>query len=129
LKWFDDAMTVRLDHTIVFAQDPHRSATFLADVLGLPAPKPLGHFMVVAMDNGVSIDFMRTDNPITSQHYAFHVSDDVWDAGFARITEQDLPYWADPSTSRPGEVSYAGGGRRVYFQDPSGHFLEIFTQP
>ena len=122
-------MTARLDHTIVFAHDPDRSASFLADVLSLPTPKHLGPFTVVTVDNGVSLDFMRTSGPVATQHYAFHVDDEEWDAGFAYVTGLGLPYWADPYRSRPGEVSHAGSGRRVYFEDPDGHFLEIFTQP
>jgi catechol 2,3-dioxygenase-like lactoylglutathione lyase family enzyme len=37
-------MPVQLNHTIVAARDPDASATFLAEVLGLPAPVRFGHF-------------------------------------------------------------------------------------
>ncbi|NPT62140.1 VOC family protein, partial [Paraburkholderia sp. 5N] len=40
-----------------------------------------------------------------------------------------LPYWADPVHRRPGEINMSDGGRGVYFQDPSGHNLEIITRP
>jgi hypothetical protein len=29
----------------------------------------------------------------------------------------------------PGQINRNDGGRGVYFQDPSGHFLEIITRP
>jgi hypothetical protein len=35
-------MTAKLNHTIVYARDKHASAAFLSEVLGLPAPVPLG---------------------------------------------------------------------------------------
>jgi catechol 2,3-dioxygenase-like lactoylglutathione lyase family enzyme len=122
-------MAVLLDHTIVAASDAEASATFLADVLGLPEPKHVAHFVVVQTDNGVSLDFASTSEPIRPQHYAFHLSDDEWEASFARVLARELPYWADPYRHRPGEVSQYGGGRRVYFEDPDGHFMEIFTAP
>jgi catechol 2,3-dioxygenase-like lactoylglutathione lyase family enzyme len=121
-------MAVHLDHTIVNSTDAGTSATFLAEMLGLPAPKPDGPFMAVQSDNGVAFDFATTDRPIVPQHYAFLVDDDTWDAGFARVVARGLPYWADPSRHRPGEISHSGGGRRIYFEDPDGHFLEIFTR-
>jgi catechol 2,3-dioxygenase-like lactoylglutathione lyase family enzyme len=122
-------MAVLLDHHIVFATDAAASAAFLADILGLPEPKRVYHFVVVQTDNDVSLDFADSAGPIAPQHYAFRLSGEEWDAGFARVLARGLPYWADPSRHRAGEVDRRGGGRRVYFEDPDGHFLEIFTQP
>ncbi len=122
-------MAVRLNHTIVFARDKHESARFLADVLGLPEPKPVGPFAEVRVDNDVSLDFADADGDIRAQHYAFLISEDEFDEIFARIRRRDLPYWADPGRRRPGEINTNDGGRGVYFEDPSGHFLEILTRP
>ena len=36
--------------------------------------------MVVELDNGVSLDFHDTDQPITSQHYAFLIDEADFDA-------------------------------------------------
>lgn len=122
-------MPAQLNHTIVAAHDRRESAEFLAEVMGLPAPTPFGPFLVVEAANGVSLDFMETDEDITSQHYAFLVSEDEFDEIFGRIQSRDLPYWADPARRRPGEINHNDGGRGVYFPDPSGHFLEIITRP
>jgi hypothetical protein len=35
--------------------------------------------------------------------------------------------WTDPARRQSGEIN--DGGRGVYWQDPSGHFLEIITCP
>jgi len=122
-------MPVRLNHTIVAARDKHESATFLAEILGVPDPKPYGRFLVVDVDNGVSLDFADDDGPVHPQHYAFLVDESEFDEIFGRIRERGLQYWADPGRRRPGEINTNDGGRRVYWADPNGHFLEILTRP
>jgi hypothetical protein len=62
-------------------------------------------------------------------HYAFLVSEPEFDTIFNRIRERKLPYWADPFKNKPGEINRHDGGRGVYFDDPSGHKLEIITRP
>jgi catechol 2,3-dioxygenase-like lactoylglutathione lyase family enzyme len=122
-------MAIQLNHTIVHSADPSEGAKFLSDVLGLPPPRRFGHFLVVETANGVSLDFMSSERPIEAQHYAFLVSESEFDAIFERIGQHGLQYWADPQARRPGEINRNDGGRGVYFQDPSGHFLEILTRP
>ena len=48
-------MSVQFNHTIVAARNQRESATFMADILGLPAPQPFFHFLVVKTANGVSL--------------------------------------------------------------------------
>jgi extradiol dioxygenase family protein len=72
---------------------------------------------------------MNHPGPIDAQHYAFLVSVAEFDAAFARIKARGLEYWADPDKKRLGEINNNDGGRGVYFDDPSGHFLEILTVP
>jgi catechol 2,3-dioxygenase-like lactoylglutathione lyase family enzyme len=122
-------MSVRLNHTIVWCRDKHRSATFLTETLGLPAPTTFGPFLVVDLENGVSLDFHETDEPITGQHYAFLIGEEEFDQAFGRLAAQEVSYWADPQRQRLGEVNQADGGRGVYFLDPNEHLLEIITRP
>ena len=122
-------MSVQLNHTIVSCRDQQRSATFLSEILGLPSPTRFGHFLVVAADNGVSLDFAERSGPITAQHYAFLVGDQEFDAAFGRIRDQGLAYWADPGRSQRGVINHRDGGRGLYFEDPDGHLLEILTRP
>jgi catechol 2,3-dioxygenase-like lactoylglutathione lyase family enzyme len=121
-------MAVQLDHTIVPARDKHESARFLADVLGLPDPVPMGPFVAVEVEHGLTLDFADTDDAIRPIHYAFRVTDAEFDAVFERITARGLSYWADPRRGRPGEVAQRGTGRGFYFEDPSGHYLEVLTR-
>jgi extradiol dioxygenase family protein len=124
-------MTISFNHTIVASRDKHESAEFLAELFGLPSPKPFGHFMVVELEHGASLDY--ADAPegadIPRQHYAFLVSEQEFDTIYGKITSRNLQHWADPGAKRPGEVNRRDGGRGVYFLDPSGHAMEILTRP
>jgi catechol 2,3-dioxygenase-like lactoylglutathione lyase family enzyme len=122
-------MTVQLNHTIVHATDRDASAAFLSEILGRPAPAEYGPFLVVEVDNGVSLDFMQVDEVAGPQHYAFLVSEEDFDAIFGRIQERGISYWADPHGNQPGEINHHDGGRGVYWPDPDGHWLEIITRP
>ena len=93
-------MPVQLNHTIVNVRDKPESAPFVAEILGLAAPKPYGPFLVVDVDNDVSLDFIDVDI-LHAQHYAFLVSEDEFDEILARIVDRGLTYWADPFKKRP----------------------------
>ncbi|MBO8194826.1 VOC family protein [Streptomyces oryzae] len=122
-------MPVQLNHTIVYASDKQRSAQFLADLLGLQVRPQYGPFLPVVTANDVALDFADAgERPVTPQHYAFLVSEEEFDAVFARIEQAGLTYYADPMRTRPGEINHNDGGRGVYWADPDGHMLEIITR-
>lgn len=121
-------MTVRLDHTIVGVPDKEASATFVAEILGLPAPVPFGPFLVVETDNGASLDFADWGDENLVQHYAFLVTEQEFDEIFGRIRDRGLTYWADPHRRVAGEINHHDGGRGVYFEEPGGHLLEAITR-
>jgi catechol 2,3-dioxygenase-like lactoylglutathione lyase family enzyme len=122
-------MPVLLNHTIVNVRDRQASATFYADILGLPEPGTFGPFQVLDLGNEVSLDFMDDPGPIHSQHYAFLVSEAEFDEIHARIQARGLTYWADPFHREPNRVNTHDGGRGLYWSDPDGHNLEIITRP
>jgi catechol 2,3-dioxygenase-like lactoylglutathione lyase family enzyme len=122
-------MEAQLNHTIVWCQDKDRSAQFLAAILDRPPPTKYGPFQVVEMDNGVSLDFHETVDPITPQHYAFLIKEEAFDNIVRRIKARGLTYWADPGKSRTNEINRNDGGRGCYFEDPDGHLLEVITRP
>jgi catechol 2,3-dioxygenase-like lactoylglutathione lyase family enzyme len=123
-------MAIKLNHTIVHSNDPRASAEFLAGLFGLPAPKPFGPFLDVDVSNEVTLAFLDADGmEIQMQHYAFLVSEAEFDEIFGRIRARGLRYWADPGRTEEGRINHHFGGRGVYFQDPSGHLLEIITRP
>ncbi|MGN6653175.1 VOC family protein [Trinickia sp.] len=122
-------MSVALNHTIVYAHDRDASAAFLTDILGLPEPTPFGPFLTVRLSNDVTMDYLRADKAPSSQHYAFLVSETEFTEIMGRIKDRGVRYWADPAQRHEGEINTRDGGHGAYFEDPSGHLLEILTRP
>lgn len=128
-------MAIRLNHTIAAAHDKAASATFLTEILGLPAPLLVGPFAVIQVGD-TSLDYMNVEDyrsdangEIVPQHYAFLVTEAEFDEIFGRIRRRQLPYWADPGRHEQDQINTWDGGRGVYFNDLNGHLLEIITRP
>jgi len=117
---------VLLNHTIVPVRDKQESAAFLAEILGLDPPFSFGPFVCLETANGVSLDFDDRWG-VGHNHYAFQVTEEEFDQIFARVQERGLSYWADPGHTRENEIN--GNGRGFYFEDPSGHNMEVLTRP
>jgi catechol 2,3-dioxygenase-like lactoylglutathione lyase family enzyme len=122
-------VSIALNHTIVWCRDQRASAGFLTELFDLPAPVRWGPFLIVEVANGVSLDYHEVDGEIASQHYAFLVGEDEFDAVFGRILDRGVEHWADPAKREAGAINRNDGGRGVYFEDPDGHLLEIITRP
>ncbi|MFJ8094740.1 VOC family protein [Streptomyces griseofuscus] len=123
-------MSVDLNHTIVHARDNRESARFFTEIVGLDITGEWGPFVAVALDNGVTLDFATVpEDRITPQHYAFLVSEQDFDAAYARITERGIEHYADPHQKHPGTINHNDGGKGVYFMDPVGHAMELLTVP
>jgi catechol 2,3-dioxygenase-like lactoylglutathione lyase family enzyme len=122
-------MSIKLNHTIVYSHDKRISSVFFAGLFGLPDPVPFGPFLGVEVGNEVTLDFYDEEGKGTPQHYAFLVGEDEFDQIFGRVKAGGIAYWADPGRHLQGEINTHDGGRGVYFDDPSGHLLEIITRP
>ncbi|MER5389435.1 VOC family protein [Saccharopolyspora sp. NPDC002686] len=122
-------MTTLFNHTIVAARDKQESASFFAEMFGLPLGEPAGPFFPVHLDAGVTLQFAEPPIDFPPQHYAFLVTEEDFDGIYARIQEAGLEHWADPQRKFPNQYNTDHGGRGVYFCDPSGHYLEAITQP
>lgn len=125
-------MSVRFDHTIVGSRNKQVSAEFWADILGLDLGPEMGPFLPLVVGNGATFDFANVPPHVTEiqpQHYAFLVSEDEFDAAYAKIQRYGLEHWADPHRHSPGQINHNDGGRGVYFLDPVGHALELITVP
>lgn len=118
-------MAVELNHTIVPVRDKSEGATFIAEILGLAPPQPFGPFMCVETANGVSLDYDDRWGAGRA-HYAFLVSENEFDGIFERVKERGLAYWADPMHQQEGQLN--DNGRGFYFEDPSGHNMEVLTR-
>jgi catechol 2,3-dioxygenase-like lactoylglutathione lyase family enzyme len=130
-------MTIRLDHTIVPANDKLASAEFFAEIFGLTV-KP-GYFAQVQINESLTFDFTDEQGPqgepdfnpttIQGHHYAFHVSDAEFDAIFGRVKAKGLAYGSGPFNHTDGKIYNRRGGHGFYFEDPNGHLLEVMTVP
>src|SRR5690349_19463021 len=107
-------MPVALNHTIVAAADAETPARWLAEMLGLGAPKPFGHFWQVETANGVGLDFASVgDDEIRGQHYAFLVAETDFDAVYERIVERGMEHWPGPSRARGRDQPQRRRARRL----------------
>jgi catechol 2,3-dioxygenase-like lactoylglutathione lyase family enzyme len=123
-------VSVRFDHTIVHSHDKKRSAEFPAEILGLPPPARVGHFLAVKLADGASLDVIDAgDTAVVTQHYAFRVDHEDFKPILARLGARSLDFWADPFKKRPGEIYRHDGARGFYFNDPDAHLLEVLTRP
>ncbi|WP_329274824.1 VOC family protein [Streptomyces sp. NBC_00691] len=123
-------MSVELNHTIVHARDNRESAEFFASLLGLEITGEWGPFVAVDLSNHVTLDFATIPaDSITPQHYAFLVSEEEFDAAYARIRQDGIEHYADPHRKQPGVINHHDGGHGVYFVDPAGHLMELITVP
>jgi catechol 2,3-dioxygenase-like lactoylglutathione lyase family enzyme len=125
-------VTAVLDHVLVPSSDKHAAARFLAETLGLEvtdesAGSPPGRFAVVRV-GGVALDFDDVKS-FDSQHYAFRVSDDEFDAILDRVRSSGIEHSADPLHNRRGEINTLEDGRGAYFHSPDGHNIEILSRP
>lgn len=121
-------MSISLNHTIVHARAPAKTAAFLTEILGLEPARQLAHFTVVQI-GAASLDLIQTDDDISSRHFAFLVSEEDFDSIFERLRLRGLPYWADPFHQQEATINHWDDGRGLYFDDPDGHLLEIITRP
>jgi catechol 2,3-dioxygenase-like lactoylglutathione lyase family enzyme len=119
---------IQLDHTIVPARDKERAARFFARILGLTYQGPVGPFVAVRVDDILTLDFDDRWPRFEPHHYAFRVGSEDFDAIFARVRAEGIPYGSHPWSRTDGKIDEAGRTRRVYFDDPEdGHVLEAFT--
>jgi len=120
-------MAITLNHTIVPAHDKEASARFFAHIFGLAYQGSVGHFAPVRVNDTLTLDFDNWDR-FEMHHYAFHVSDEEFDAIFGRLKAAGLRYGSGPRSLEDMQLNTRLGGRGVYFRDPNGHVLELLTR-
>ena len=118
---------ITLNHTIIPSLDNVEAAKFYANIFGFDFIKEWGHFAVVKASSTLTLDFVTSEEKISSHHYAFKVNEQQFDEIFERIKSINLAYGSGPDTQDDGEINHLHGGRGVYFKDPSGHVLEMIT--
>jgi Glyoxalase/Bleomycin resistance protein/Dioxygenase superfamily len=57
------------------------------------------------------------------------VSDAEFEAIFDRVKAKAIPYGSGPFSHTDYKINTRRRGRGFYFEDPSGHLLEVMTVP
>lgn len=121
-------MAIELDHVIVSAREPVAAARRLAELLGVPwAARSLGPFSAVYVNDGLTLDFIGTDEDFPVEHFCFRVSDADFDAILARLRAAGIPVRSQVRGPVDGQVGTGFGGRLVYWNEPEGHQWEMLT--
>ena len=119
-------MTITLNHTIVPARDKTAAAKFFARIFGLKRART-DYFAPVRVNEELTLDFDNAES-FEPHHYAFHVSDDEFDAIFKRVQEAGITWGSEPRSTENRQLNSRKGGRGVYFHGPDGHLLELLTR-
>jgi hypothetical protein len=122
-------VAIELDHFIVPASDRAAAAKRLAEILGVKwAEQGFGPFSPVYVNDGLTLDFVETADPFPIHHFCFRVSDAEFDAIFARLEAEEIPYRSQPHGEVDMKINTDWGGRVVYWTEPEGPVWEILTQ-
>lgn len=121
-------MPIELDHSIVPSHQAVASARQLAELLGVPwAASGVGPFSPVYVNDGLTLDFIQTDEPFPIYHFCFRVSAEDFDAILGRIRSAGITYRSNVRGPEDQRINTDYGGKLVYWNQPDGHQWEILT--
>lgn len=121
-------MTIHLDHAIVPSRNKVASAKRLAELLGVGwSDKALGPFAPVFVNDGLTLDFIDTDEDFPIYHFCFRVAEDEFDAILGRIQAAGIPYRSSVRGPMDMRINTDYGGRMIYWNEPDGHQWEMLT--
>jgi len=121
-------MPIELDHTIVPSHHAAASAQRLAELLGVPwAASGVGPFSPVYVNDGLTLDFIETDESFPVYHFCFRVSDGEFDTILARLKAAGIPYRSAVRGPQDMQVETRYGGKMAYWNEPDGHQWEVLT--
>jgi len=121
-------MTVHLDHTIVPSRNKAASAKLLGELLGVEwSESGAGPFAPVYVNDGLTLDFIDTDEDFPIYHFCFRVSEDEFDSILGRIKAAGIKYRSSVRGPVDLQISTQFGGRSIYWNEPDGHQWEMLT--
>ena len=121
-------MTIHLDHTIVPSRNQTASAKRLAELLGVPwAETGAGPFSPVYVNDGLTFDFIETEEDFPIYHFCFRVGQEDFDSILGRIKAAGIKYRSTVRGPEDMQVSTQFGGRLTYWNEPDGHQWEMLT--
>ena len=119
-------MTIQLDHFIVPSRNQIASAKLLGELLGVPwAEAGVGPFSPVYINDGLTLDFIQTEEEFPVHHYCSRVGQAEFEAILGRIQQAGVKY---RSTVRgPVDMRVDPQFGNVYWNEPDGHQWEMLT--
>ena len=121
-------MSIELDHTIVPSHHPIESARLLAELLEVPwSESGAGPFSPVYVNDGLTLDFIETDEPFPVFHFCFRVTQRDFDAILGRIQARGIKYRSSVRGREDMKINTDYGGSMIYWNEPDGHQWEILT--
>jgi hypothetical protein len=121
-------MPVELDHAIVPSRHPVESARLLGELLGVPASASgIGPFSPVYVNDGLTLDFIATDETFPVYHFCFRVDEARFDAILSRLRARSIAFRSSVRGPVDHRINTDYGGRMVYWNEPDGHQWEMLT--
>lgn len=121
-------MTIHLDHTIVPSHNKVASAKLLAELLGVSwSETGAGPFAPVYVNDGLTLDFIQTDEDFPIYPFCFRVSREDFDAILERIEAAGIKYRSSVRGPVDMRINTEYGGSMVYWNEPDGHQWEMLT--
>lgn len=121
-------MTIQLDHTIVPAHNQLASAKRLAELLGVPwAETGAGPFSPVYVNDGLTLDFIQTEEDFPVYHFCFRVGQEEFDSILGRIKAAGIKYRSTVRGPMDMQINALLGGSMIYWNEPEGHQWEMLT--
>ncbi|WP_156644820.1 VOC family protein [Lentibacillus sp. JNUCC-1] len=123
-------MSIRLDHTVIYAKDHKKAAREFADVMGVRVGRIAGpgyDFSAVQVNNELSIYFMERDQISLEQHMAFDVDGRTFDRILKQLKKQDIAYGSSPFDRENMRTDHDFAPRGLFWTNVDGCLFEIMT--
>ena len=118
---------LELDHFIVSSRDAAAAARRLGEILGVPYGKAaIGPFHAVYLNDGLTLDFVDTEEAFPVEHFCFRVDRARFEAILARIQAAGIPFRSSVRGETDRRVSPEYGN--FYWNEPDGHMWELLTE-
>ena len=119
-------MTIELDHTIVPSHHAVESAKKLGELLDVPwAEHGIGPFSPVYVNDGLTLDFIDTDEAFPVYHFCFRVAPADFAAILERIRAAGIAFRSE--VRGPVDMQVHAQLGNVYWNEPDGHQWEMLT--
>ncbi|HEX5055805.1 MAG TPA: VOC family protein [Gammaproteobacteria bacterium] len=118
-------MVINLDHTIVPSRNKAAAAKLLAELLGVPWAKSTaaGPFAPVYVNDGLTLDFIDTDEDFPVYHFCFRVTQKDFEAILDRLKKAGIPFRSQ--VRGPVDMKVSSEYGNVYWNEPDGHQWEM----